>query len=237
MKVPIKLPENAELLVQAGQLVDFSTPLLRKKATQTIRIPLAEILKFPPEKIFLSLKKVVGDEVKQGDLVAENKGMFATKQYFSSVDGIIREVDHLTGTMNIELQSNEDAVISSFFQGEVETIGDGYLELKVDKAQKLDTHEHSHYLGGEVYYIADIEKPLTEDEILEKIIVGEGINPLDHTKIETLGAKGFISHEKAPVQGVKQITLVNPEDLAHVMKERYPFVITGVDNKTIYFYG
>lgn len=237
MKVPIKLPEGSEILVQAGQTVDFSSPLLRKKATSITRIPLAEILKFPPEKIFLSLKKLVGDSVKHGDLIAENKGMFATKQYFSSVDGVIREVDHLTGSLNIELQSDDDSIISCFFQGEIDSIGDGFLELKVDKAQKLDTLEHSHYLGGEVYYIADVEKPLTEDEILEKIIVGEALNPLDHTKIETLGAKGFISHEKVTLPGIRQIILARPDDLTHVMKEQYPFVITGVDNKTIYFYS
>lgn len=236
MKVPIKLPQEAELLIQAGQTVDFSTPLLRKKATNSIRIPLAEILKFQPNKIFLNLKKGVSDEIKKGDLIAENKGMFATKQYFSSVDGIIREIDHISGTMGVELQSDKDSVVTCFFKGEIDSIGDGFIELKVDKAHKLDTQEHRDYFGAPVFYILDVEKPLTEDQIIERIIVGEQINPLDHAKIETLGAKGFITHNTAPIKGVKQIIVSNKEDLDHVMKEQYPFFVTGVDNRSVYFY-
>ncbi len=236
MKVPVKFPENAELLIQAGQTVDFGTPFLRKKATSAIRVPLSEILNFPPDKIFLSLKKVVGDAVQKGDLIAEHKGMFSTKQYFSSVDGVIREIDHLTGTMTIELESGEENVIPSFVMGEVDSIGDGYIELKVNKAKKIDIEESTHYLGGPIYYIADIEKPLTEDDIYEKIIVGHNVNPLDHAKIETLGAKGFVSSTKVPLGAIKQITIMNTEDLEELMKEQYPYFITGVDKRTVYFY-
>lgn len=237
MKVPIKLPENAEILIQAGQTVDFSTPLLRKKATNSTTVPLADLLKFPPEKIFMSLKKVVGDEVKKGDLIAEHKGIFSTKQYFSSIDGIIREIDHLTGSLTMELQSNKDSIVACFFQGEVDTVGDGFIELKVNNAKKMDTEEYKHYMGGPVFYIEDVEKLLTEDDVLEKILVGENINALDHAKIETLGAKGFISKTKAPLNGIHQIILINSEDLSQLMKEQYPFCITGVDNRSIYFYS
>lgn len=237
MKVPVKLPDDAELLIQAGQSIDFSTPFLRKKATSTIRVPLAEILKFPPDKIFLSLKKVVGDSVQKGDLIAEHKGMLSTKQYFSSVDGIIREIDHLTGTMTIELESGEENIIPSFVMGEIESVGDGYIELKVNRAKKIDVEESTHYMGGPTFYIADVEKPLTEDDIFEKVIVGHNVNPLDHAKIETLGAKGFVSNTKVPLGGIKQITIMNAEDLEDLMKEQYPYFITGVDKRTVYFYG
>ena len=37
MKVPIKLPQEVELLIQSGQNVDFSTPLLRKKNTNRVK--------------------------------------------------------------------------------------------------------------------------------------------------------------------------------------------------------
>ena len=68
-------------------------------------------------------------------------------------------------------------------------------------------------------------------------IIGEHINPVEHAKIETLGSKGFITHTKAPIPGVKQIVLTNSQDLAQALKQQYPFCITGIDNKTIYFYG
>ncbi len=237
MKIPVKIPEDAELLIQSGQTVDFTTPFIRRKATSTIRVPLSDILKFPPEKIFMALKKVIGDPVKKGDLIAEHKGLLSTKQYFSSVDGMIREIDHLTGTMTIELESDKDNIMMSFVTGEIDSIGDGYVELKVKRAKKVDIEESNHYIGAPTFYIVDFEKPLTEDDIYERIIVGQNINPLDNVKIETLGAKGFISNSKVPLGGIKQITIMNAEDLDELMKEQYPYFITGVDKKTVYFYG
>lgn len=237
MKVPVKIPEDAELLIESGQKIDFTTPFIRRKATNTIRVPLSDILKFPPDKIFMSLKKVIGDSVKKGDLIAEHKGMLSTKQYFSSVDGMIREIDHLTGTMNIELESDKENIITSFATGEVDSIGDGYIELKVNRAKKIDIEESNHYLGAPTFYIVNFDKPLTEDDIFEKVIVGQDINPLDNVKIETLGAKGFVSNSKVPLGGIKQITIMNSEDLEELMKEQYPYFITGVDKRSVYFYG
>ncbi len=237
MKVPVKFPPSVELLIQSGQKVDFSTPFFRKKAKKSVKIPLSDILKFKPEKIFLSLKKVMGDVIKKGDLLAENHSFLSSKQYFSSVDGIIKEIDHLTGTLTIELESGRDHIVSCFFSGEVETIGDDYLELKVSKAHKFDTHETEHYLGAPVFYILDSSKPVTEEGIAERCVCALEINPLDNAKIETFGAKAFITSATTPkISNLKHIVLQNHEDFDHLLKEQYPFCIMGVDSKSIYFY-
>ena len=183
MKVPVKFPQSVELLIESGQKVDFSTPFFKKKSKKSIKIPLSDILKFKPEKIFLSLKKVMGDAIKKGDLLAENHSFLSSKQYFSSVDGIIKEIDHLNGTLTVELETDKDHVVSCFFSGEIETIGDDYLELKVDKAHKFEVAETPDYLGAPVFYILDSQNSITEDNIAERCICAVEINPLDHAKI------------------------------------------------------
>jgi len=237
MKIPVKIPKDAELLIKSGQTVDFGTPFHRSKGKKMTRIALAETLGFKPEKIFIVLKKGVGDKVKKGDLLAEHQAMFSTKQYLSSVNGIIKEIDHNLGTVTLELDSDDAKVTMCFFSGQVDTVMEDHIEVKVKRSSKFDTLETKNYLGGAVYYINDINKPLTEENISQKCIFGISINPLDQTKIETLGARAFITHTNN-LQNIslKQIILQNGDDFEHIQKEKYPFCIMGVDKKSIYFY-
>lgn len=237
MKVPVKFPQSVELLIASGQKVDFTTPFFRKKSKKNVKIPISDILNFKPEKIFMSLKKVMGDTIKKGDLLAESSSFLSSKQYFSSVDGIIKEIDHLAGTLTVELESDKDHVVTCFFTGEIETIGDDYLELKVDKAHKFEVTETPHYLGAPVFYIGDSKNAITEDNIADRCICAVEIDPLDHVKIETFGAKAFITSATTPkINNLNHIVLSNHEDFDHVLKEQYPFCIMGVDSKSIYFY-
>ena len=237
MKIPVKIPKEAELLIKSGQTVDFGTPFHRSKGKKVTRIPLAEILGFKPEKIFIVLKKVVGDKVKKGDLLAEHQAMFATKQYLSSVNGIIKEIDHNLGTVTLELDSDNAKLTMCFFSGQVETVAEDYIEVKVKRADKFDTRETKHYVGGPVYYIHKVNEPLTEENIAQKCIFGISINSLDQAKIETLGARAFITHANNPQNiSLKKIILQNSDDFEHIQKEKYPFCIMGVDKKSIFFY-
>src|SRR5690606_3961211 len=106
-----------------------------------------------PDKIFHYLKKVVGDSIKKGDLIAENKSFLSTKQYVSSVEGVIKEIDHITGIIFIELDNGEEEFKYCFFTGEVEAIHDDHIELKVKKAHKVDIQPSDHYIGAPVYYV------------------------------------------------------------------------------------
>jgi len=237
MKVPVSFPIDAELLVEAGQKVDFTTPFFKKKGKKFIKIPLAELLQFQPGKIFMVLKKVIGDRVKKGDLLAESKNFLSSKQYVSSVDGLIKEIDHLTGVIMIELNSGEAEEVACFFTGEIDAIHGDHLELKVKRAQKIDLNQTPHYLGGEVFYVIDLEKPFTEERIMDKCICGPDINPLEHAKLTTLGAKALITNSHLNVQSdIHHLTLQNHDDLDVVMKESYPFCITSIDGQSIFFY-
>jgi hypothetical protein len=237
MKFPVKIPSGHEVLITIGQQVDFETPLLKKHTTVGSTVPLSNILQFPPEKIFLNLKKFVGEKVKKGDLLAEHKTFFSTKQYISEFEGLIKEVNHQTGTVTIETASENTNTINCFFVGEVTNITEGYLELNVKKYKEYEIHA-THYFGGETLYVRDTTtETVTEEQIDNKILCTERIQPYDQVKYETLGVKSFITLEdlnnksSLPRARVKQ-----KHDLEEILNAQLPYCIIGHDESTIVFY-
>lgn len=237
MKVPVKILDNSELLIQTGQTVDFSTPFLQKKSQKKIEIPLARTLNFKPDKIFLALKKVIGDSIKKGELLAENKAFLSTKQYYAEADGRISEVNHNTGSLIIDIDTDDSHVINCFFSGEVAAIYDDYIEITVKKMKQFETLEPiGHYGGAQVFYLVS-QAHCAEEDVENKYVCTTSIDPLAHIKIEAFGAQGYITDTKKEVPGnIKQIVLQNPEDFHDINEHKYPFCLIGPDSTSIYLY-
>lgn len=237
MKVPVKIPENSDILIQTGQKVDFSTPFLQKKGRKKIEVPLARTLNFNPDKIFVILKKVIGDKVQKGELLAENKSFLSTKQYYAEADGMIVEVNHHNGSILLEIDTDDSHVINCFFSGEVHAIHDDHIELSVNKMQKFETLEPvNHYGGAQVFYLSN-QAQCAEEDVENKYVCTTVIDPLAHIKIEAFGAQGYITDTKKDVSGsIKQIVLQNPEDFHDINQNKYPYCIVGLDNASIFLY-
>jgi hypothetical protein len=237
MKLAIHLQEKGELLVSVGQEVDFSTPMLRTSSSQLISLPIAEILQFHPEKIFLNLKKLVGDEIKEGDLLAEHKTMFSNKQFFSEYFGIIKEINHQTGAVIVEIQTDKPRIVNCFFKGEVSGLVDGALELKVKHYKEFDINPVKEYFGAEVFYLIGNNGSLTEEDIENKCIVAEEIKPYEQIKLEAFDAKGVITVPGSNIQtDLMKIELRQPADFEAVKQLQYPCCIVGPSRNTIVIY-
>lgn len=237
MNVPVKIPQQANILIEAGQTVDFSTPLLKKNTKKTVQIPLSEILGFSPDKIFLKVKKTIGDPVRKGDLLAEDKAFLSARRYFSQIDGTLREIRHDIGAVIIEQETSEAAQMNCYFQGEIAAIHDGYIELKVKGSHKAQTAEPIEYMGAQVFYAPAEGVPFSEEDVEGKCIFAIEFNPMDHPKVEALGAEGLILSKKLGVPGtIAQIILHEPHDIEHISKKKYPFFIVGPEENTLYFY-
>ena len=112
MTISLSLPTNGDILVKAGDEIDFDTPIVNHQGTDEVKVPIAKLIKVPEAKIFNHLRKFVGEHIKKGDLVAENKTMFLKKQYFSEYDGIIKEVNHAEGAILMQVTSDEKATLT-----------------------------------------------------------------------------------------------------------------------------
>lgn len=237
MKLVIHLPEKGDLIVSTGQEVDFSTPMLRTSSTQLISLPIAEILQFHPEKIFLNLKKLVGDTIREGDLLAEHKTMFANKQFFSEYVGVIKEINHQIGTVIVEIETDKPRIVNCFFKGEISGIGDGVLELKVKHYKEFDINPVKEYFGAEIFYMMGNNGSLTEEDIEHKCIVTEEMKPYEQIKLEAFDAKGVITMPDSNIQtNLMKIELRQPADFATLKQLQYPCCIVGPSRNTIVIY-
>lgn len=236
MKVPVRIPPGTELLIQTGQNVDFSTPFIKTKKTNRVEVKLANLLQFDPSKIFMFLKKVIGDTVKKGELLAENKSFLSSKQYFSQQDGVIAQIDHNTGSIYLELDSEDAHVVNCFFAGEIELIHDDHIEVKVKNSQQFPIEKVDHYVGSEIYYLPESGQ-FSEEDIENKYIFTHAVDPLTNIKVEALGAQGYITTgPNGLTNRMKQIILSEERDFHHISENKYPFCIVGLDDESMYFY-
>ena len=240
MKLLVKVPNNSDLLITTGQEVDFDTPLLRKQSTAAKIVPIANILKFEPEKIFINLRKLVGEQLQPGDLIAEHKTVFSTKQYYSETNGTITEINHMTGSIVIETLTEEQNMMNCFFKGEVTNIAEGRIELKVKKYKEFDIHPIKQYFGAKTFYIQPNTTPIiTEEDVEDRMIIAQGIKPFEQVKLEALGAVA-IAHspeEATPTHAaLLNVTLRQQADFLTALELQHPHCLIGENQNTIFFY-
>ena len=238
MNITITIPQDTDILVKSGQKVDFHTPFIAQRSMEEVKVTLSSLLGFPPEKIFNYLLKFVGDKVKKDELLAERKAMLSTKQYYSEYTGTIKEVNHYDGSIMIESQMNETSEYPCYFKGEIEKIEGNHIILKVSKAKEYDLQSKANHFGGEVCYFTEkMSATVTEEEVMNKIIVAEELPIYDQVKLEALGAKGFITLKPLLEDPSEpHAALKNIADFQEITKQQFSCCMITPDSTTIYFY-
>lgn len=238
MKISIKKQPNITLLIQEGQKVDTTTPYYEKNSTDHVKIPLATILRFPPDKIFMALHKLVGETVHKGDVLADYKGLFGIREYISEHTGTISEINHTDGSITINVHSEERNTIYCSFIGEVDEITSDIISLKVKEAKEYPIEETSHHFGGQTFYYNDSTKSMvTEDKVEHAVIIAENIPPYDQVKIEALGGRAFVTTQELPEKTSYPVARISRiQDYKNIIKASYPYCIISSDNTNIIFY-
>jgi hypothetical protein len=238
MKIRIKKPSDVTLLIQEGQKVDLQSPFYDKNLTDTVKIPLATILKFPPNKIFMVLHKLVGESIHKGDVLADYKGIFGIREYISEHTGTIAEINHYDGSITINVQSESTNTIHCSFVGEINEVTGDVITLKVKEGKEFPIDQVSHYMGGPVFYYHDDTKGrVTEDSVQHALIVAEDVPSYDQIKMEALGARGFIT-----IHGLTEKTklptgrVAKKQDYESIVKAAYPYCVIGTEYNTMTFY-
>ena len=237
----ISIPFKAlghELIVKTGQDVDFETPLFKKKLEGEVVIPLAAKIKIAPKHIYLHLKKVIGDRIKKGELIAEKKGFMSTTQYFSEYDGVIKEIDHNQGYLLIGVSSQEEEVVSAFFRGKIISVNDDTVEIQLGKGHEFPLKTVSSSFGGEVIHL-DTDSIAKINEKTAGLKVAIMIKLLSHeqSKLEALGIDGFITIDALPNNSsIPFAHLKDPADLEKIKAVKLPYCIIDRNQSIIYFY-
>ena len=108
MTIELKIPFSVHLLVKEDQLVDFKTPFFEFKTKKDINISVAKKLSIKPDKIFRYLKKLVGETIEKGEIIAEKKTFLSSKKIVSSHSGLIKEINHDLGEITLEINEKDE---------------------------------------------------------------------------------------------------------------------------------
>jgi len=236
MTIFITLPEGSKCLLKEGQKVDLATPFIENEVSCEVKIPIAKKLEIDHDKIFRYLKKLVGEKIKKGDIIAIKKGFFGTTKVVSEYNGLIKEINHHSGELIVNTTNNDKKTIYCYFKGKIKNISENKIQLEVEKAEDFLLKTTTGNFGGAAYYYQE-KTDLKSEDINSKIVIFESISSFYQTKIEALGNIGFVSLIKLPEETTLNNCLIkNIDDIKKIFKHNLPYCL--IDNKTnkLYFY-
>ncbi len=238
MTITFHVSTDEKLLIKAGQEVDFQSPLSKKIYTSDNKIHLAQKLQIPPENIFMHLTKVVGDEIKKGEILAKRKTLLAQKIYRSEYGGTIKEINHEEGSILISTAVKKEDVKYAYFKGRVEEVKRNEVTLKVDRAKVFHAKMASEDFGGEVLFAQnDGLERLTEDEVKNKVLFTNSIHAYIKVKFEVMGLLGVVTSQEVAVDfGMPHAILKSASDLNEIKNLGSPYCLASKQNNLIYLY-
>lgn len=239
MTISFHVPVDGKLLVKAGEQVDFKTPLVKKHIELVTKVHLSKILKIPNDKIFLYLSRVAGDEVKKGETIAEKKNFFEKKEYKSELSGVIREVNHHDGSILIAQSSSSEEQVLSYFTGRVEGVSETEIKLKVAQAKSFPLKSSDLCFGGKTsYFSKQTLGTIEEKSISDRVLVAESITPHDESKLEVMGALGYVvlKPEEAGAFPTPYACIKTQADWEEINRLEFPYCLVDKERDTIFFY-
>lgn len=237
MIVDINIPQQSRCIVKPGNKIEFGTPFLEKRTDQYLDINISKELLIKPNKIFQSLKKFVGDEVKKNELIAQKEELFGRKKFLSPVDGIIKEIDHQQGKITIIIDQKSNQVINSYFKGKVISVQKNILKLDVGKGEEFRLKKSNEDFGDETVYLEPNNLyQITTITVNKKVVVCNLVNELILAKIEALGARGYVTITNSLENNFPVALLKNSSDFKTIYTNKFPYCLVDKQSSKIYFY-
>lgn len=136
--LPIHIPEDYEILVAKDDTVKIGQVLAKRNKTPSeLIIHLAKRLKVSPKSIEKYLKKYPGDQVLEGEVLANKDGLFGDTVIISNLTGTLARVDKTDGNITIKLHEIEaDEEVSEILcplDGTVMLCHNDQIVLQTDK--------------------------------------------------------------------------------------------------------
>ena len=202
MKTIIRLPipSQAKVLVEIGDKISLKTCLVEAdlRSGEEI-IPLASLLHISPSRIPQYLKKAIGEEVQNGDLLAEKRSLFISSAVKSPLKGKIKEIDLKMGTLTLVYTdlsgiTEKRRRISSPVAGKISAIDKNGIDIEVEGHVLRAIKGEGEEVTGDLDYISGSETDIfdIDSEVNEKIVFCRGLPEEGVVKLEVLGAAGCI---------------------------------------------
>lgn len=214
MVVKLQIPESAEIHLTKGQKVTVHEPFYSQASHEDIVVPFARKLGIKPQDIFKHTKVVVGDQIKEGDVLGEKKRVIGTSKLTADSAGTVKRIDHLTGEIVISAISDRSRATPAFFSADVTDISEEDHTISVELGKTIEYDATGDIdCGGMLNYIPDKDFFLCgEEDVKDRIILLDTVQSHIETKIEALGAEGVIFVEGTPPTSIPSIQLKSASD-------------------------
>lgn len=195
------LPIKGEVLVKNGQDVSYQDVVARTYAPGDVQMqPVAFALGIEPKELPQTMMKKVGDEVKEGEMIAVSKAFFGKfkKEVQAKTSGKIELISEHTGFIAIRTKPIPIQV-DSYIQGKViQIIPDFGAEVETSASLIQGIFGIGGERHGEIEMIANRNEIISTDQIgttcAGKIIAGGSLLSYEVLrKAVEVGAKGIVT--------------------------------------------
>lgn len=234
--ISVHIPEKAAILVKEGDLVDTETPLAElAKTSDTLQIELSKILNISPKKITKYIKKNIGDNLIEGEIIAEKKSFLSSVVVRSPHPGKVEGFDLSVGTVTYRVESQEKRNIYPAMKGKIKTVSGNVIEIECI-AKSYDTLGGSgskvsgtlRYIKGESVGVLEVLGEMEKSIILIHEVTDAGI-----AKMDALGALGLICSKTNSLDGFPTVC-VDKHIFHKMVEEEGKEVIIDPSSKKIY---
>lgn len=239
MLISIPIPESSQCILKVGQSVDFNTPFLKTDVKSEVHVHIANNLNVKSDAIFRHMKKFVGEPITKGEVIALKQGIFSTRKMVSEYDGVLKEIDHVSGDITITTNTNVKDSIKSYFKGEVSEIKKDELRLKVKSGVEFSSKKVSETFGGLVFNLkSDGSNGDPENlDMLGKVVVAENISSYLEAKYEAIGVSGLVMLKTSNESMTLPFALLKKiDDFNKIQKDSHTYCFADKKYSTIYFY-
>ncbi|OGK53501.1 hypothetical protein A3H78_04730 [Candidatus Roizmanbacteria bacterium RIFCSPLOWO2_02_FULL_36_11] len=241
MTANINIPEEAKLLVKEAENIEIGDPLYEVGKEDIFQINIAEKLKIKPQNIFQYLNKVIGENVKSGELLASRKGVIKTTKVFSPRESIIKEISHLDGIMTLSTSgknASKKHTTKAFFKGKIKTISNHQILVEIKNPLPVEVRAIQCDFGGEGAYLTEKNDYFTIDahQIFDKVVITSELKSHLAIKCEAIGAAGFFFLKTKIDNDIPDATIIADDDFKKIVEERKKYVLVSKKDGLAIFY-
>jgi hypothetical protein len=192
--LPFTLPTGFKPLVGENDKIKEGQVLAENSKPSEVSINVAQDLEIPIRKVRTVLKKLPGQSIEEGDLIAEKKGIMGGKMIKSTISGTASRIDEETGSLIVSMGGDsQQSQIMSPVDGTVSMVSDTKILIKTEaEAIVADKFSGKNYTG-EVERLTQEGLRDVGSVVDDKVVVVPSVSREELAKLLALGAGAVVA--------------------------------------------
>ncbi|MBI3385237.1 hypothetical protein HY030_03550 [Candidatus Gottesmanbacteria bacterium] len=223
-KLSLSLPKKGKILVAAGDKIEKDFVLAEYHESEVVNIDLSKILEVSPHKVYTTLLKKPGQEVSEGEIIAQKKSLFKKKVARASISGIINSLEEKSGVLEILAKGKAKKLISPL-AATVEEVKDGKTIVLDFSGESFDVKISHGNKCAKIYVLTKEENAVglhdIQKELEHQILVGFSW-PL-------MSIRKAFAMDCAVIGVNLEGSLDHFRKTGHLEQEALPFMVIGKD--------